>query len=68
MYSNVVSEAQIAVVRGVINCGSHHEENKLAPAIEFVRVCDICAGRIFAIIWNEGLEAQARHLLGQMGR
>lgn len=56
--SQDVGPDQIAMLRGVKNCGNHHEENKLAPAVQFAQECDRCAGQIFAVIWNAGVKAE----------
>jgi len=56
--SQDVTAAHIAMVRGVKNCGHHHEENALAPAIQFVQNCDKCAGNIFATIYNAGIQVE----------
>jgi hypothetical protein len=53
---SLVDASQIAMLRGVKNCGKHHEENKLSPAVQFAQECDLCAGKIFAVIWNTAFE------------
>lgn len=57
MEQRYVGPADIAMLRGVMNCGEHHEENKLAPALEFARECSVCAGSIFVVIWNAAVAA-----------
>jgi hypothetical protein len=70
--SQDVSPAQVSMVRGVKNCGKHHEENKISPAVGFVQECDGCAAHIFAVIYNAGVEAEAqdaaRVVRAMMGR
>jgi hypothetical protein len=56
--SQDVTDAQVAMLRGVKNCGQHHEENATMPAVWFVQSCDLCAGHIFAVIWNAGVKAE----------
>lgn len=56
--SQDVTAAHIAMVRGVKNCGQHHEENATSPAVQFAQSCDLCAGYIFAVIWNAGVAAE----------
>lgn len=67
--SQNVTEAQVAMLRGVKNCGQHHEENATAPAVWFAKTCDFCAGHIFAVIWNAGVAAELqdalRHVRGR---
>jgi hypothetical protein len=59
--SQDVNASQIAMLRGVKSCGQHHEENELAPAVQFAHGCGRCAALIFATIWNAGVEAEARN-------
>lgn len=56
--SQDVTDAQVAMLRGVKNCGQHHEENARARAVQFAHECDLCAGHIFAVIWNAGVAAE----------
>ena len=58
MSERTVNDADIATVRGVRNCGKHHEENATAPAVLFAQKCDTCAGQIFVVIWNQCRESQ----------
>lgn len=51
-----VTDAEIAMVRGVRSCGKHHEENETAPAVEFSKECRKCASKIFAVVWNHARE------------
>lgn len=46
------TDADLALVRGVRNCGRHHEENETAPAIRFAESCRFCAGEVFRVVWN----------------
>lgn len=55
--SQDINESHIAMLRGVKNCGQHHEENKFAPAVQFAQECDGCAGRIVGTLWNAGVAA-----------
>jgi hypothetical protein len=56
--SQDITPDQIAMLRGVKNCGRHHEENKLSPAVQFAQECDRCTAEIFAVIWNAGVKAE----------
>jgi hypothetical protein len=58
-----VTPDQIAIVRGVKNCGQHHEENKLSPAVQFAQECDRCAAKVFAVIWNAGVQAEMENAI-----
>jgi hypothetical protein len=60
---SLVDASQIAMLRGVKNCGKHHEENKLSPAVQFAQECDRCAAEIFAVIWNAGVEAEMKECI-----
>lgn len=55
-----VSPAAIAMVRGILNCGNHHEENATRPAVEFALGCDLCAGKVFVVIYNTGVNTMAK--------
>lgn len=57
-----VNEVEVAILRGVKSCGNHHEENALAPAVQFAQQCDACARRLFAIIWNAATDQHVRSL------
>lgn len=57
-----VTDADIALVRGVKNCGEHHPENETAPAIQFAQKCDVCAGDIFIVVWNACRARTEEHL------
>ncbi len=52
MTDRKVNEADVALTRGVKNCGNHHPEDEVSPAIQFARECDVCAGDIFIAVWN----------------
>lgn len=58
--SQKLNDSHRAMVRGIKNCGAHHEENKIAPAVQFAMECDRCAGLIFMIIYNAGVEAEVQ--------
>jgi hypothetical protein len=64
--SQDVDESHIAMVRGVKNCGKHHEENEASPAILFADKCDGCAGRVFAVIYNAGVQAMMKEAVHQV--
>lgn len=66
--SQDVNASQIAMLRGVKNCGKHHEENKRSPAVQFAQECDGCAAHIFAVIWNAGVEAETRNAIETVRR
>lgn len=55
-----VSPAAIAMVRGILNCGNHHEENATRPAVEFALGCDRCAAQVFEVIYNIGVNTMAK--------
>lgn len=59
--SQDINESHFAMLRGVKNCGGHHEENRVAPAIQFAQECDCCAGLIFMTIWNAGVDVEAKN-------
>jgi hypothetical protein len=61
--SQNVNEAQVAMLRGVKNCGYHHDENATSPAVWFAQRCDLCAGHIFAVIWNAGVAAELQNAI-----
>lgn len=52
-----IDPSDIAMLRGVRNCGGHHEENATAPAIQFAQACEGCSKQIFGVIFNAGIEA-----------
>lgn len=66
--SQDVTQAHVAMVRGVKNCGQHHEENALAPAIQFAQSCDGCTAHIFATIYNAGIQAELEDTLRHVRR
>lgn len=61
--SQTIDQSHIAMLRGVGNCGNHHEEDKLSPAVQFAQECNYCAGLIFVMIYNAGIQVQLRETL-----
>ena len=62
MVTRLLGDADIAMVRGVRNCGKHHPENATAPAVQFAQECSECAGDIFIVIWNARRENSINNL------
>lgn len=48
--------ARIALLRGIGNCGRHHEEEVKVPAVVFAQNCSACAELIVITIWNAGVD------------
>jgi hypothetical protein len=63
-----LNESHVAVVRGIRNCGQHHEENSLSPAVQFSLECAKCAGLIFLTIWNASQDARTAQILAMTRR
>lgn len=50
-----LNDGHIAMIRGVRNCGKHHEENATAAALQFANECEKCAGALFMVAWNAAM-------------
>lgn len=63
-----ITPANVAMVRGIRNCGQHHEENDTAPAIQFAQGCDRCAGLIYIDIFNLGVQEMSEWAQNELRR